>query len=114
MIVLNRIIGLKKRYSGLLEEYMGDILNVIREDSVQSVEINQKVLQLVTDLANHRNIKEVGLFLETEIRKAKKMQDGGAAGKKDVESADQKKSVVSLSSSNEYRYLLIKSINQIT
>ena len=73
--MLNRIIGLKKKYSGLLEEYMGDILNVIREDSVQSVEINQKVLQLVTDLANHRNIKEVGLFLETEIRKAKKKQE---------------------------------------
>lgn len=54
---------------------MADILNIIREDSVQSVEINQKVLELVTDLANQRNIKEVGVFLEQEIRKAKKLED---------------------------------------
>ena len=54
---------------------MGDILNIIREDSVQSVEINQKVLELVTDLASQRNIKEVGVFLEAEIRKAKKLED---------------------------------------
>jgi len=40
LIVLNRILSLKKKYSKILEEYMGDILNIIREDSVQSVEIN--------------------------------------------------------------------------
>lgn len=40
LIVLNRILSLKSKYGKLLEEYMGDILNIIREDSVQSVEIN--------------------------------------------------------------------------
>lgn len=84
---------------------MPDILNIIREDSVQSVEINQKVLELVTDLANQRNIKEVGAFLEREIRKAKKLED---ASEKEASKA------VSTSSNNEYRYLLIKCVNQIT
>ena len=105
LIVLNKIISLKKNYSKLLQEYMPDILNIIREDSVQSVEINQKVLELVTDLANQRNIKEVGVFLEQEIRKAKKLEET---------SEKEASKVVSSSSNNEYRYLLIKCVNQIT
>lgn len=72
---MNKITALKKKYGKILEEYISDILNIIREDSVQSVEINQKVLELVTDLASNRNVKEVGLFLENEIYKAKKMTD---------------------------------------
>lgn len=111
LIVLNKIVTLKKKYGKLLEEYMNDILNIIREDTVQSVEINQKVLELVTDLANHRNVKEVGAFLENEIFKAKKMTDA-QMDKKAAEKQD--KSEVSHSSTNEYRYLLIKCINQIT
>ena len=111
LIVLNKIVTLKKKYSKLLEEYMNDILNIIREDTVQSVEINQKVLELVTDLANHRNVKEVGAFLENEIFKAKKMTDA-QMDKKSAEKQD--KSELTHSSTNEYRYLLIKCINQIT
>ena len=34
VIVLNKIIAIKKNYSKLLQEYMQDILNIIREDSV--------------------------------------------------------------------------------
>jgi len=34
LIVLNRILVLKKKYAKVLEEYMGDILNIIREDAV--------------------------------------------------------------------------------
>jgi hypothetical protein len=76
LIILNKIISLKKKYGKILEEYMSEILNIIREDTVQSVEINQKVLELVTDLASNRNVKEVGVFLENEIIKARKMVDG--------------------------------------
>ena len=104
---------MKKKYSKLLEEYMNDILNIIREDTVQSVEINQKVLELVTDLANQRNVKEVGAFLENEIFKAKKMTDS-AIEKKSPEEKKQDKSEVTHSSTNEYRYLLIKCVNKIT
>lgn len=56
LIVLNKIVELKKLYSKILEEYMPDILNIIREDSVQSIEINQRVLELVTNLVNQRNV----------------------------------------------------------
>lgn len=62
------------------------------------------MLQLVTDLANQRNIKEVGGFLESEIRKAKKMQDSKADDK-------DKEKLGMTSSTNEYRYMLIKCIN---
>ena len=75
LIVLNKILSLKKKYSKLLQEYIQDIINIIREDSVQSIEINQKVLELVTDLTNQRRIKEVGHFLEKEIFKARKLDD---------------------------------------
>jgi len=34
LIVLNKIMNLKKKYSKLLEDYMPDILNIIREDTV--------------------------------------------------------------------------------
>lgn len=54
--MLNKIVELKKLYSKILEEYMPDILNIIREDSVQSIEINQRVLELVTNLVNQRNV----------------------------------------------------------
>ena len=102
--------SLKKKYSKILEEYMADILNIIREDTVQSVEINQKVLELVTDLASSRNVKEVGVFLENEIIKARKMTDAAVSGT----DKEKEKAVSSSSSTNEYRYLLIKCVNQIT
>jgi hypothetical protein len=38
--VLNKIVSLKNKYFKILEEYMPDILNIIREDTVQSIEIN--------------------------------------------------------------------------
>jgi hypothetical protein len=38
--VLNKIVALKNKYLKILEEYMLDILNIIREDTVQSIEIN--------------------------------------------------------------------------
>ena len=75
------------------------------------MDINQKVLELVTDLANQRNIKEVGVFLEQEIRKAKKLEDTADKAEK---STTDKPNVVTASSTNEYRYLLIKCVNQIT
>ena len=109
VIVLMKIMHLKKRYSKLLQEYMNDILNIIREDSVQSIEINQKVLELVTDLATPRNIKEVGLFLEKEILKARKLDDSQEKKDKNSQSLGN-----TTSSSNEYRFLLIKCVNQIT
>lgn len=62
------------------------------------------MLELVTDLATNRNIKEVSQFLEGEIRKAKKMQD----------SEKDKSAQLETTSTNEYRYLLIKSVNRIT
>jgi len=34
LIVLNRILGLKRKYSKILEEYMPEFLTVIREDTV--------------------------------------------------------------------------------
>lgn len=74
---------------------MIDILSVMRDDSVVSHEISQKVLELTTSLVSPRNIKEVIIFLEKEISRACKMED-------------------SASSTNQYRYLLIKSISSIT
>jgi hypothetical protein len=34
MVILNKIIDLKKKYSKILQDYMPDILNIIREDTV--------------------------------------------------------------------------------
>jgi len=53
---------------------------------------------LVTNLVSQRNLKEVIAFLEREIARACKMEEHGTQG----------------AITNEYRYLLIKSINQIT
>lgn len=78
LIVLNKIIDLRGKYAKLLEDYMSDILNTINEDSViSSLEINQKVLELTTELASSRNIKEIISFLEKEIVRARKMEESG-------------------------------------
>lgn len=53
------------------------------------------MLELLTYLVSQRNIKEVIQFLEREILKAAKMDEHGSQG----------------TITNEYRYLLIKSIN---
>ena len=79
----------------MLEDYINDILAIIKDDTIVSLEINQKVLDLITYLVSQRNIKEVVQFLEREILKATKMDEHGAQG----------------TVTNEYRYLLIKSIN---
>lgn len=98
VIVLDKILQLRKNYFKVLEDYINDILAIIKDDTVVSLEINQKVLELITYLVSQRNIKEVVQFLEREILKATKMDEHGAQG----------------TVTNEYRYLLIKSINQIT
>lgn len=84
-MVLNKIIDLKGSYGKILEEYMGDILSIIREDSVQSIEINQRVLELVTDLVSMRNVRDVGEFLRREIVKARNL--GQPANKEEGSSA---------------------------
>ena len=95
VIVLEKILQLRKNYTKVLEDYINDILAIIKDDNVVSLEINQKVLELVTHLVSQRNIKEVIQFLEREILKAAKMDEHGSQG----------------TVTNEYRYLLIKSIN---
>jgi hypothetical protein len=77
MIVLGKIMGLRVKYAKLLEDYISDILNTINEDSISSIEINQKVLELTTELASSRNIKEIIIFLEKEIVRATKMDESG-------------------------------------
>ena len=77
MIVLNKIFDLRAKYAKLLEDYINDILNTINEESISSLEINQKVLELTTELASTRNIKEIIAFLEKEIIRARKMDESG-------------------------------------
>jgi coatomer subunit beta len=98
LIVLNKIISLRTKYAKLLEDYISDILNTINEDQISSLDINQKVLELTTELASPRNIKEIITFLEREILRARKMDESG----------DQ------ATTTNEYRYMLIRSISQLT
>jgi coatomer subunit beta len=98
LIVLNKIIELRGKYAKLLEDYISDILNTINEEQISSLDINQKVLELTTELASSRNIKEIIAFLEKEITRARKMDESG----------DQ------ATTTNEYRYMLIKSVNQLT
>ena len=54
------------------------------------------------------------MFLESEIRKAKKLEDlPGSGSNAEKEKSAEPKSGTN-SSTNEYRYLLIKCVNQIT
>jgi coatomer subunit beta len=95
VIVLDNLLDLRKKYSKILEDYMIDVLSIMRDDSAISHEVSQKVLELTTSLVSPRNVKEVILFLEKEIARACKMED-------------------SVNTTNQYRYLLIKSISEIT
>ena len=52
VIVLDRIADLQKNYSKVLEDYMIDIVNVMRDEQEATVsqEISSKVLELTTQL----------------------------------------------------------------
>ena len=67
VIVLDKILELRKKYAKVLEDYITDILGLIKDQSAVSLEINQKVLELITNLVSPRNIKEVIVFIEREI-----------------------------------------------
>ena len=69
-----------------------------QEAIVQSLDINQKVLELTTELASTRNIKEIIAFLDREITRARRMDESG----------DQ------AATTNEYRLMLIKAVNTLT
>jgi hypothetical protein len=79
---------------------MSEILQTIssQEAIVQSLDINQKVLELTTELASTRNIKEIIAFLDREITRARRMDESG----------DQ------AATTNEYRLMLIKAVNTLT
>ena len=111
LIVLGKIMDMRGRYAKLLEDYVSDIIGATigsaggsgaaKDDGsavIQSLDINQKVLELTTELASPRNIKEIIAFLEKEIVRARRMDESG----------DQ------AATTNEYRYLLIKCINTLT
>ena len=93
--MLDRILDLRKNYSKVLEEYISEILALVKQDQAISLEINKKILELTTQLVNPRNIKEILNFLEREISRACKMEEHGSQA----------------TVTNEYRYILIKSIN---
>lgn len=40
MIVLNKIMDLRNKYTKVLEDYITDILGIINEESISSLEIN--------------------------------------------------------------------------
>ena len=52
VIVLDKILQLRKNYFKVLEDYINDILAIIKDDTVVSLEINQKVLDLITYLVS--------------------------------------------------------------
>jgi len=52
IIVLDKILSLRKMYAKVLEDYITDILNLIKNETTVSLEINQKVLELVTHLVS--------------------------------------------------------------
>ena len=52
MIVLDKILQLRKNYVKVLEDYINDILAIIKDDNIVSIEINQKVLELITYLVS--------------------------------------------------------------
>lgn len=71
MIVLGKIVRLKTNYSRILEDYTTDILSIVTRGTTTSIEINKQIVELITDLASQRNIKEIVTFLESEIRNIK-------------------------------------------
>ena len=59
--MLSKIISLKQRYSKLIEDYLNDIIGIV--DLQSSMEISQMVINLATELASPRNIKEIVAFI---------------------------------------------------
>lgn len=50
--MLDKILQLRKNYVKVLEDYINDILAIIKDDNIVSIEINQKVLELITYLVS--------------------------------------------------------------
>jgi len=94
LIVINKIIELKDRYSKLLQECIVEILSVVKNSS--SHEIRRRALDLATDLITLQNKSDVISFLEKEIKFASKELD------------EKEKST------HEYRKFIIKKVNDLT
>lgn len=94
LIVLNKIIELKEKFSKLLQDCIVEILSVVKGSS--SHEIKKRALDLAIDLITVTNKGDVINFLEKEIKFASKELD------------DKEKST------NDYRRFIIKKVNDIT
>ncbi|CAI2382718.1 unnamed protein product [Moneuplotes crassus] len=94
LIILNKIIELKEKYSKLLEDCIVEILSVVKNSS--SHEIRKRALDLATDLISQRNKLDVIGFLEKEIKFASKELD------------EKEKST------HEYRTFIIRKVNDVT
>lgn len=94
LIIINKIIELKERYSKMLQDCIVEILSVVKHSS--SHEIKKRALGLATDLITPRNKTDVIGFLEREIRFAAKELD------------DKEKST------HEYRKVIIQKVNDLT
>ena len=94
LIVLNKIIELKDKFSKLLQDCIVEILSVVKSSS--SHEIKKRALDLAIDLITVTNKGDVISFLEKEIKFASKELD------------DKEKST------NDYRRFIIKKVNDIT
>mmetsp|Transcript_15869 Transcript_15869/g.23286 ORF Transcript_15869/g.23286 Transcript_15869/m.23286 type:complete len:967 (-) Transcript_15869:287-3187(-) len=87
MIVLERLEGLKKRHTKILQEIIMDILRAL---SSPNPDICKKVLDVTTDIVTARNVSEVITLLKKEVTK--------------TEDSDMEKGVV-------YRNMLIRAIH---
>lgn len=94
LIIINKIIELKERYSKLLQDCIVEILSVVKHSS--SHEIKKRALGLATDLISLRNKADVISFLEKEIRFASNELDNKEK------------------STHEYRKVIIQCVNDLT
>jgi coatomer subunit beta len=89
LIVLERLEGLKKKHSKILQELLMDILRAL---SSPNIDICKKVLDIAMDAVTIRNVQDVVTVLKREVTKT--MEDSDTDGKGSV-----------------YRNLLIRSIH---
>lgn len=66
LIVLERLEGLKKKHSKILQELLMDILRAL---SSPSQDICQKVIEVATDVITSRNVQDVVNVLKREVQK---------------------------------------------
>ncbi|CDS40206.1 Coatomer subunit beta [Echinococcus multilocularis] len=109
LVILNSLIALRARHEKILQELVMDVVRIL---NASDVELRNKALELIVDLATTRTVDDLTGFLRKELIKSSASASSGSAASS-TESGNGSLVKTGVSDEDVYRHALVRTIRAI-